>query len=237
VTSDHRHALPAGHALGSHRVVSVLGVGGFGVTYLAEHTALGHQVAVKEFLPNDIAVRHEATVQPKSVKDREDFDWGLKRFLEEARILAGLRHPNLVRVLDFFEANGTAYIVMDYEDGASLAELLERRGTLTESQLLRVVLPLVEGLKAVHAAGYLHRDIKPSNIYIRRSDESPVLLDFGAARQALGGRSKSLTAIVTAGYSPPEQYESGGEQDPWTDILSQLQRIKYYPTLKTQQSA
>ena len=109
---------------------------------------------------------------------------------------------------------------MDYEDGASLAQLLEEHGTLSEPQLRRVLMPVVDGLRAVHAAGFLHRDIKPSNIYVRRTDESPVLLDFGAARQALGHRSRSLTGIITAGYSPPEQYERDGNQGPWSDIYA-----------------
>ena len=195
-------------------------MGGFGITYKAEHRALGREVALKEYLPNEFAVREETTVHPKSEADRADFDWGLRRFLDEARTLAQFEHRNVVRVLDYFEANSTAYIAMEYEDGQSLDELLAGGGTLDEAQMRRVILPIVDGLKQVHAAGILHRDIKPSNIFVRRSDESPVLLDFGAARQALGGRSKSLTAIASAGYSPPEQYESAGGQGPWTDVYA-----------------
>ena len=216
--SEHKQALPAGYELEGYRLVRVLGVGGFGVTYLAEDVRLGRSVAIKEYLPNEFAVRAGETVHPKSRSDEEHFEWGLSRFLEEARTLARFRHPNLVRVLDYFEVNQTAYIVMDYEEGESLDRVLERRGTLSEAQLKRVLLPIVDGLKEVHAAGYLHRDIKPSNVFIRRSDESPVLLDFGSARQALGRKSKSLTAVASAGYSPPEQYESEGEQGPSTDI-------------------
>ena len=216
----HKQALPTGYLLQNHRVVSVLGVGGFGVTYLAEHVTLGQKAAIKEYLPNEFALREGATVHPKSETDREDFEWGLKRFLDEARTLARFEHRNVVRVRDYFEANNTAYIVMDYEEGEPLDRLLERHGTLTEAQLRRVLLPVVEGLGEVHAAGFLHRDIKPSNVFVRRSDESPVLLDFGAARQALGRKSKSLTAVASAGYSPPEQYESESEQGPWTDIYA-----------------
>ena len=216
--SEHKQALPAGYELQGYRLVRVLGVGGFGVTYLAEDVRLGRSVAIKEYLPNEFAVRAGETVHPKSRSDEEDFAWGLKRFLDEARTLARFRHPNLVQVLDYFEVNRTAYIVMNYEEGESLDRVLERRGTLSEAQLKRVLLPMVDGLKEVHAAGYLHRDIKPSNVFIRRADESPVLLDFGSARQALGRKSKSLTAVASAGYSPPEQYESEGEQGPWTDI-------------------
>ena len=109
---------------------------------------------------------------------------------------------------------------MDYEDGEPLDRVLERKGTLTEAQIKRVLLPIVAGLRQMHAAGFLHRDVKPANIFIRRSDESPVLLDFGSARQALSSRSRSVTAIASAGYSPPEQYESGSEQGPWTDIYA-----------------
>ena len=217
---DHKQALPAGYRLASYRVVRVLGVGGFGVTYLCEHAGLGVQVAVKEYLPNEIAVRDGAAVHPKSAGDREGFEWGLSRFLDEARTLARFEHPNVVRVRDCLEANSTAYIVMDYEDGEPLDRLLQRLGTLTEAQLKRVVLPVAEGLREVHAAGFLHRDIKPSNIFVRRSDESPVLLDFGSARQALGRKSRSMTAIASAGYSPPEQYESQGSQGAWTDIYA-----------------
>ena len=217
---DHKHALPPGFWLGAYRVVRILGVGGFGVTYLCEHTGLAVQVAVKEYLPNEIAVRDGTEVYPKSAGDREGFEWGLGRFLDEARTLARFEHPNVVRVRDYFEANNTAYIVMDYEDGEPLDVLLRRHGTLTEEQLRRVLLPVVDGLRQVHAAGFLHRDIKPANVFVRRSDESPVLLDFGSARQALGRRSRSVTAIASAGYSPPEQYESDGAQGAWTDIYA-----------------
>ena len=216
---DHKQALPPGW-VGAYCVVRVLGVGGFGVTYLCEHAGLGVQVAVKEYLPNEIAVRDGTGVYPKSAGDREGFEWGLSRFLDEARTLARFEHPNVVRVRDCFEANNTAYIVMDYEDGEPLDVLLRRHGTLTEAQLKRVLLPVADGLRQVHAAGFLHRDIKPSNIFVRRSDESPVLLDFGSARQALGRRSRSVTAIASAGYSPPEQYESNGDQGAWTDIYA-----------------
>ena len=217
---DHKQALPPGSRLGSYRVVRVLGAGGFGVTYLCEHRGLGVPVAVKEYMPNDIAVRSGNAVAPKSTADREGYQWGFSRFLDEARTLARFEHRNVVRVRDFFEANGTAYIVMDYEDGEPLDRVLERTGRLTEAQIKRLLLPIVAGLGQMHAAGFLHRDVKPANIFIRRSDESPVLLDFGSARQALGRLSRTLTAIASSGYSPPEQYESNGEQGPWTDIYA-----------------
>ena len=217
---EHKQALPTGHLVGSYRLLGVLGVGGFGVTYLAEHLELGGRVALKECLPNEFAVRDGATVQPKSASSKADFEWGLERFVEEGRTLTKFKHPNLVRALDLFKANNTAYLVMDYEDGLPLDVLLGRRGTLTEAQLRRVVLPIADGLRQVHAAGFLHRDVKPANIHIRRSDESPVLLDFGAARQSMSDKSRSMTVIASAGYSPPEQYAGQGAQGPWTDIYA-----------------
>ena len=217
---QYRHALPAGYQLHSYRVKGVLGIGGFGITYVAEHTRLGHDVALKEYMPNEFAVREGTTVHPKSRSDRDDFQWGLTRFLDEAKILIKFKHPNLVRVMDYFDTNNTAYFAMEYEVGEPLDQVLRRRGHLTEPQLRNLLLPVVNGLKVVHQAGYLHRDIKPANIFIRREDESPVLLDFGAARLAMGQKTKSMTAIASAGHSPPEQYESDGNQGAWSDIYS-----------------
>ena len=218
---EYRQALPIGYHLENYRLAEVLGVGGFGITYRAEHTTLGLNVAVKEYLPSEFAVRDGTSVHPKSRADQEGFEWGLDRFVEEAKTLVLFRHRNLVRVTHYFASNNTAYIVMDYEVGQPFNRLLEDHTTLTESQLIRVVLPITHGLKVVHDAGYLHRDIKPANIFIRRADESPVLLDFGAARLAVGRQTRSMTAIASAGYSPPEQYYGAeGEQGPWTDIYS-----------------
>ncbi|MYA36265.1 MAG: SUMF1/EgtB/PvdO family nonheme iron enzyme [Gammaproteobacteria bacterium] len=218
--ADYKQALPTGYELDKYRLLSVLGFGGFGITYLAENLTLGHRVAIKEYLPNEFAMREARTIHPKSPEEAENFAWGLEKFKEEARTLTRFRHPNLVRVSDYFEANNTAYIVMDYEDGESLNEILRRKSTLTEDQLKRVVLPIADGLRQVHAAGYLHRDIKPGNIYVRLEDETPVLLDFGAARQDIGNRTRSMLSVASAGYSPMEQYESDGNQGPWTDIYS-----------------
>ena len=178
-----KQALPARYRRQNYRIERVLGVGGVGVTYVASHATLGHRVAIKEYLPSEFAVRDGTTVHAKSASDGEDLEWSLARFLDEAKTLARFEHRNVVRVRDYFEANHTAYIVMDYEDGEPLDRLLDRHGTLTEAQLKRVLLPVVDGLREVHGAGFLHRDIKPSDVFVRREDESPVLLDFGAARQ------------------------------------------------------
>ena len=149
----------------------------------------------------------------------EAFRWGLERFRDEGRILARFSHPNLVRVIGDFEAHGTHYIVMAYVEGETLSARLAREGPLGEERSLTLVLPVVDGLEQVHAAGYLHRDIKPSNIVIG-ADGTPVLLDFGAARRALGDRTHSLTAVVSDGYAPLEQYARDSRQGPWTDIYA-----------------
>jgi hypothetical protein len=147
------------------------------------------------------------------------YQWGLDRFLMEARTLGKFSHPNIVRVLRYFEANATAYVVMDYERGDPLKTVLQLNPQPPEATLKGWLAPLLEGLAAVHATGFLHRDIKPDNIFIR-ADGKPVLIDFGAARQALGGETKSLTSILTPGYAPLEQYSGEGKQGPWTDLYA-----------------
>jgi TPR repeat protein len=217
---EHRSALTPGYRLHEYQIERVLGHGGFGITYLATDTHLHKKVAIKEFLPNDVAVRVDgSTVEAKSSSDMDTFQWGLERFTQEAQTLARFRHPNVIQISRYFEANGTAYFVMDYEDGKSLKDILQEAGTLPQSEIEELLYPLLHALDAVHHAGVLHRDIKPGNIYIR-ADGSPVLLDFGAARQALGEKSRSLTSIFTAGYAPYEQYYTGGHQGVWTDIYA-----------------
>ena len=220
-TPDHRLALPQGTRVQDFEFHRVLGHGGFGITYLGWNIALDIPVAIKEYLPADLAMREQdMSVLPKSSGDEADFQWGLDRFLDEARVMARFKHPNIVQVQHFFQAHGTAYIVMEYVEGETLSDFLKRRGTLTESELKNILLPLLAGLIEVHEAGILHRDIKPGNILLRAADGSPVLVDFGAARQAVGTRSRSVTAVLTPGYAPIEQYSSRGHQGPWTDIYA-----------------
>jgi len=213
-------ALPPQHQLHWYVMERVLGQGGFGITYLARDTNLDQAVAIKEYLPVEVATRRpDATVSARTAEHDERYRWGLERFIREARTLARFDHPNIVRVLSVFELNGTAYMVMRFEEGETLAATLERKHALPEAELMRVLMPILDGLELVHNAGFIHRDIKPDNIHIRQ-DGSPVLLDFGSARYALG-HSRTVTILVAPGYAPFEQYYSSGEnQGPWTDIYS-----------------
>jgi len=219
-STTYRNALPPGTMLFEYRVESALGAGAFGMTYLARDTHLEKQVAIKEYLPTELAVRAlDGSVVPITTDHGYDYQWGLDRFILEARTLARFSHPNIVRVNRYFEANGTGYMVMDYEQGASLAQMLRDGPPPDEGRLRALLMPLLDGLEAVHDAGFLHRDIKPANVFVR-GDGVPVLLDFGAARQAVGGATKSLTAVLTPGYAPLEQYSSDGHQGPWSDIYA-----------------
>jgi WD40 repeat protein len=221
VTAYHPNALHRGYTLVEYRIEAILGHGGFGVTYLARDTSLGALVAIKEFLPHAIASRDDSNgvVTPKPDRQSvKEYTWGLKNFVKEARALARFKHPNIVRVLRFIEANGTAYTVMEYEEGYTLADLLKKEGPrLDEPSMLRIIIPILNGLHAVHEAGLLHLDIKPGNIYLRR-DSSSMLIDFGSARQAIAGIGEGQKIALTRGYAPIEQYPDKGKTGPWTDI-------------------
>lgn len=217
----HLNALKTGKKLHWYEIRDILGQGGFGITYLAQDLNLGHEVAIKEYLPVDLAIRTKSgTVSPVSDEHHERYYWGLERFLEEARTLGQFKHPNIVQVRNVFEANNTAYMVMEYELGETFQDILNRRKTVTEQDLKTIIFPIVDGMKVVHAAGFIHRDIKPANIFLR-VDGDPVLLDFGSARTSLGQGEQSLTSIFSRGYAPIEQYNTSEEaQGAWTDIYS-----------------
>jgi len=213
-------ALPEGTQLQAYTLGPVLGAGGFGITYRASEQFTDRPVAIKEFLPTSIAQRAPdgVSVRPLS-RGSFDFGWGLERFRLEARTLIALRHKNIVPVLQYFEANGTGYLVMEYQNGRTLGARLRPDKHLGAAELERILAPLLDALDAVHAKGFLHRDIKPDNIFLRE-DGTPLLLDFGAARQAVGAKSQNLTAIVSEGYAPYEQYVSDSTQGPWSDIYA-----------------
>lgn len=210
---------------GQYLIGRVLGrPGGFGITYLGWDLTLQARVAIKEFLPRDLAgrSRDRTTVAVHSQDDEEQFRFGLEQFLREARTLAQVDHPNIVRVRHCFEANGTAYLVMEYYQGLSLAEYLEQGdGRISEEQTKQLILPILDGLCAVHAEGLLHRDIQPRNIFLtdeKSNGMRPVLLDFGASRQAMAERIGSLLDVLTPGYAADELFHRKSQQGPWTDI-------------------
>jgi serine/threonine protein kinase/tetratricopeptide (TPR) repeat protein len=208
---------------GQYLIGKVLGHGGFGVTYLGWDLNLARKIAIKEYLPSGVAVRTGANseVIPFSGDSRKDFEYGLERYLDEARTVARFQtHPSVVSVLNFFRANGTAYLVMEYLDGTTFERYLDSHGgKTTVDTILTIMVPVLEALGSVHQQGILHRDISPDNIYITRKWQIKVL-DFGAARYALGQKSRNLSVILKEGYAPVEQYHSKGNQGPWTDVYA-----------------
>ena len=198
--SDFPDALAAQYKLHWYVLESVLGQGGFGITYLARDSNLEKLVAIKEYLPMDTAARRaDSRVSPRAQTQAERYNLGLEGFIREARTLARFNHPHIVRVHSVFQHNGTAYMVMEFEEGETMAALLERRKTLPEGELLDIMLPVMDGLALVHAEGFIHRDIKPENILVRK-DGSPVLLDFGSACVTIA--NTELTAIVSSPRRP-----------------------------------
>ena len=215
-----RHPLPIGTRLDHYVLREVLGAGGFGITYLAVHETLGKQYAIKEYFPGSFSYREGMTVRP-SVTSADVYQWGLDRFVTEARALAKFKHQSIVDVTNIFEANGTAYIVLGYEAGDNMADWLRRLGRRpTQAELDKIVVPLLSALEEIHAHGILHRDIAPDNILIR-PDGMPVLIDFGSARELTRNYSRVQSMVVKQGFSAPEQYSTRpGLQGSWTDIYA-----------------
>jgi len=215
--------LQEGSQLENYRILRVLAAGGFSYVYLA-HDQNEAPVAIKEYLPATLALRTEAPESGarRAIPDAElaHFRFGMKSFFEEGKALAHLAHPNVVRVLNFFRANDTAYLVMRYERGRTLEDHIRaRRGALEEAWMRKTFAQLLNGLREVHSNKLLHLDIKPANVYVR-NDGTPVLIDFGAARQAFSAEGLKLPPSYTPGFAAPEQHNGAAPLGPWTDIYS-----------------
>lgn len=220
-----QYALPVGAMVQEYKIIQTLGIGNFGIVYSAKNKYFSEFVALKEFLPSFLARRSEGEhdVRPLSSETEKPYQWSRHKFLQEAKTLRELghpaQHPNIVRVIQFIEANDTAYMVMDLEKGLSLKTVLEERGPLIEKETQSIRDALLDGLDRVHEANIWHRDIKPSNILIR-PDGSPVLIDFGAARKDITGTDRSTMAVYSPAFAAPEQIHPIADQGPWTDIYS-----------------
>ncbi|MDR2460238.1 MAG: protein kinase [Deltaproteobacteria bacterium] len=213
-------SLPIGFEIHGYKILDVIGSGAFGITYLAKHIILDSEHVIKEFFPTDSAVRTGKTeVEPRTGPEDDNFTWGLNSFFEEAKLLHSLSHINVVKVTDVFKSNGTAYFVMPFLHGCTFHEWIKNHQHPTKDELLDILVPLLEGLHFIHEKGILHRDIKPENIYIQ-DDGDPILIDFGAARMALGHKSRTITKVLTPHFAPFEQYDSQGTYTPALDIYS-----------------
>jgi serine/threonine protein kinase len=212
--------LPSGHLLEEYTIDRQLSLGGFSIVYLAWDPA-GKQVAIKEYIPNSLALRGKGETKPVITADHIGaFRYGMKCFFEEGRALARLSHPNVIRVLNFFRANGTVYLVMEYEHGRTLQEYIQKhQGHISERFMRGVFTRMLNGLREVHSHKLLHLDMKPSNIYLR-ADNTPVLIDFGAARQTLASDQPMLKPMYTPGFASPEHYNTRKDLGPWSDIYS-----------------
>lgn len=209
--------------IGRYVFQEVLGQGGFGITYLGIDKLYGNKVAIKEYYPQEIAMRkaqYEDVVTVTSIEEKNNYDKGKKRFLDEAQVMARFnKNEGIVKILDFFEANNTAYIVMEYLEGITLKQYLGKYGVIQFRNLIEMMLPLLEALIEIHSQGLIHRDISPDNIMVQHNSKLK-LMDFGAARDYTESGNKSLTVILKPGYAPPEQYQTHGVQGPWTDIYA-----------------
>jgi serine/threonine protein kinase len=234
---DMGNGLDIGTRLGEFELIKFLAEGGFGIVYLATDHSLQRQVALKEYMPSSLAARTgESQVQVKSERYRETFEAGLKSFINEARLLASFDHPSLVKVYRFWEANGTAYMVMPFYEGKNLRDTLRGAAQPPDETWLRTLLaPLTEALLVIHAEQCYHRDIAPDNVMMLAGTNRPLLLDFGAARRVIGDMTQALTVILKPGYAPVEQYAEipGMKQGPWTDVYALAAVVHYAVTGRT----
>ena len=209
--------------IGRYTIEGVLGQGGFGITYLGMDELHKKKVAIKEFFPQGIVTRnieYEDTVTVTLVGEKENYDKGKERFLKEAQTMAMFsKDKGIVKALDFFEINNTAYIVMEYLEGVTLKQYLRENKRIAAEDLVELLVPLIEALDEIHSQGLIHRDISPDNIMVL-PDGRIKLMDFGAARDYTEFGEKSLSIVLKPGYAPPEQYQTHGVQGPWTDIYA-----------------
>jgi serine/threonine protein kinase len=219
--SQIRLSLPEGTKIDCYRVIKLIGSGGFSLIYLAEDEDTGGEVVIKEFMPKKFACRDgRLTVKALDKKTEDNLNRSRRLFYQEVTALAALQHPNIVAVRSFFRANNTDYMVMEYVRGKNMAVYIkQRKGQLSTSFILRVFMPILDAMNMIHTRSYLHLDIKPSNIHLRAGSE-PMLLDFGAVHQFSGDRKRKTGQVVTAGYSPVEQYYQGGYVGPWSDVYA-----------------
>lgn len=216
------HMLPGSVLAGKYIIGRTLGYGGFGVTYIGYDAELNRKIAVKEYLPGEFATRVPGQTQLTIYEGerREQFEAGIDKFMDEAKRLARFQNaPGIVHIYDSFFENKTAYIVMEYIEGETLKQKIERDGKMSVEQTLHIVLPIIAAMKEVHAAGIIHRDIAPDNIMIDKEGNAK-LIDFGAARYATTTYTKSLSVLIKPGYAPMEQYQSRGQQGTWTDVYA-----------------
>lgn len=222
------YSLPVGSTLmqGKYRIVAVLGQGGFGITYKGEHTMLGTTVAIKEFFMKGACERDENSTHVTTSQSNSELASRFRtKFLKEAKTLAALKHPNIIRVFDVFEDNGTAYYVMDYIEGNNLSDIVEGKGRLSEPLALKYIRQVANALNYLHQKKLLHLDVKPSNILLDKNTGNAILIDFGVSKQydQDGQQTSTTPPAISKGYSPVEQYAQGSNVktfSPATDIYS-----------------
>ena len=233
----HPHTLPPGTRLLEFEVRETVGEGGFGIVYAAWDHSLDRRVALKEYMPSSLASRSgQSQILPRSERHRETFEAGLKSFVNEAKMLAQFDHPSLLKVYRFWEANGTAYMVMPFLEGSTVRDTVRGLAEPPDEAWIRSLLtPLFDALAMLHAAKIYHRDIAPDNIHLLADTGLPLLLDFGAARRVIGDMTQALTAILKPGYAPVEQYADipGLKQGPWTDVYALAAVVHWIVTGKT----
>lgn len=231
------HALPQGTVLGEFELTKKIGEGGFSIVYTAQDQSLGRRVALKEYMPSSIAARKGRTmVSARSERHKDTFEAGLKSFINEAKLLAQFDHRSLVKVYRFWEANGTAYMIMPFYEGVTLKDAVQGMSQPPdEAWLCKMLGPLTEALSVIHAEHCYHRDIAPDNVLLLKDDDRPLLLDFGAARKVIGGMTQALTVILKPGYAPVEQYAESPDmkQGSWTDVYALAATVYWTITGKT----